>query len=124
MKNIYILFTILILLSSCRNQEKKELILGDWKFLSSTNLRTNKIIKKFDKTDPLFAIINKDLIILTDKKEKAKADKFPWKIVGDSLKILLENKDTLSIYLKEINHEKMILDFYFLGKTRIILEKQ
>jgi len=112
---------------SCTTKEKKELIIGEWKFQSSINLRTNKTIKKATRNDPSYAIINKDIVILTDKKNENENenenDKFHWQMKGDSIILISELNDTLKIYLKEINERKMVVDYYFLGKTRSIFEK-
>ena len=125
MKINYILTAILFLSlnMSCTTKEKKELIIGEWKFQSSINLRTNKTIKKATRNDPFYAIINKDIVILTDKKNKNENGKYHWQMKGDSIILISELNDTLNIYLKEINERKMVVDYYFLGKTRSIFEK-
>lgn len=113
----------LVLIAGCSSKSKDELLLGEWKLYSSMDLKTNTIEKAQDD-EPMYAIINKDAIILTDKKDMARNEKYRWHLIKDSLIVLFEDKDTLSIvYLKELNEKKLVVDYEWLGKTRLIFER-
>lgn len=112
----------LVLIASCSSKSKDNLLLGEWKLHSSKDLETNTIEKAQDD-EPMYAIINKDAIILTDKKDMARNEEFQWNLKQDSLIVIFEDKDTLSIYLKELNKKRLVVDFNFLKETRLIFER-
>lgn len=110
----------LVLITGC-SSKSKELLPGEWKLHSSIDLETNTIDKAEDDK-PIYAILNKDSIILTDKKDMEENKEFRWHLKQDSL-IVISDGDSLSVYLKELNEKKLIVDYDWFGVTRLIFEK-
>jgi len=124
-KIILLLITIfLVLITCCSSKSKDKLLLGEWRLHSIIDLEKNTVEKAQDD-EPMYAIINKDYIILTDKKDTKGNEEYRWHLIKDSLMVFWGNKDkdTLSVYLKELNEKKLVVDFNFLGETRLIFEK-
>lgn len=120
-----LVITFLILaIVSCKETTTKEMLLGEWKFHSSIDLKTNKTIKKGEENKPLYALINKDFIILTTKKNNEKDEKYTWKLKADTLELIKStSKDTFLIYLKFINEERLEIEMDFFGKLCVKFEK-
>ena len=120
-----LVITFLILaIVSCKEKTTKEMLLGEWKFHSSIDLKTNKTIKKGEENKPLYALINKDFIILTTKKNNEKDEKYRWKLKADTLELIKStSKDTFLIYLKFINEERLEIEMDFFGKLSVKFEK-
>ncbi len=117
-----ILFVLLF--TGCNTKGEKELIIGEWEFKSSINLRTNKTIKKAKRNDPFYAIINKKFIVLTDKKNNN--DKFHWKMKNSIIEMNLSNNEIMKFHIKELTEKKMVVEFnspFTAGKLRIIFGK-
>jgi hypothetical protein len=122
--NSFIVAIFILVITGCKDKTKNELLQGEWKFHSSIDLKTNKTIKKAEKNEPLFALINKDFIILTSKNDKERVEKYQWKMIDDSLQLIKSTtKDTFLIYLKLVNEERLEVDMNFLGKTRLVFKK-
>ena len=118
------LLPILLLLVSCAKKSTQEMLLGEWKFHSSIDLKTNKTIKKGEENKPLYALINKDFIILTTKNNNEKDEKYRWKLKSDTLELIKStSKDTFLIYLKFINEERLEIEMDFFGKLCVKFEK-
>lgn len=120
-----LVITFLILaIVSCKEKTTKEMLLGEWKFHSSIDLKTNKTIKKGEENKPLYALINKDFIILTTKKNNEKDEKYTWKLKADTIELIKStSKDTFLIYLKFINEERLEIEMDFFGKLCVKFEK-
>ncbi|MFN2372343.1 MAG: lipocalin family protein [Cyclonatronaceae bacterium] len=119
-KMTLLMFTIpLFLMASCSSKSKNEMLLGEWKLQSEIDLETHTIN---NDVEPMYAIINKDYIILTDKKDMERNEEYRWNLKHDSLIVILDGDSTF-IYLKELNEKKLVVDYDFFGKTRLIFEK-
>lgn len=117
---IQLLFITFFVVHGCSQNSKSQLILGEWEFVASYNLEKNKVIKKAKAEGPLFAIVKRELIELTDKENLEKKEIYYWKIRGDSLYVTKRNKkNTLPIFLKELDKNKLLVDLNFLGGTRV-----
>lgn len=126
MKNInsFIVVILILLISSCNSKTKNEMLQGEWKFHSSIDVKTNKTVKKAEKKKPLFAVITKNAIILTDKNDKTMDEKYFWKLKDDSLLLVKSRRiDTIYIYLKLVNEKRLEVEMDFLGKTRLVFKK-
>lgn len=122
--NLLKLIPIVLLLVACAKKSTKEMLLGEWKFHSSIDLKTNKTIKKGEENKPLYALINKDFIILTTKNNNEKDEKYRWKLKADTLELIKStSKDTFLIYLKFINEERLEIEMDFFGKLSVKFEK-
>lgn len=119
-KMTLLMFAIpLFLIASCSSKSKYEMLLGEWKLQSEIDLETHTIN---NDVESMYAIINKDYIILTDKKDMERNEEYRWNLKQDSLIVILDGDSTF-IYLKELNEKKLVVDYDFFGKTRLIFEK-
>lgn len=119
-KMTLLMFAIpLFLIASCSSKSKYEMLLGEWKLQSEIDLETHTIN---NDVESMYAIINKDFIILTDKKDMERNEEYRWNLKQDSLIVILDGDSTF-IYLKELNEKKLVVDYDFFGKTRLIFEK-
>ena len=116
---LFMFVIFLFLIASCSTKSKYEMLLGEWKLQSGIDLETHTINTDIES---MYAIINKDYIILTDKKDMERNEEYRWNLKQDSLIVILDG-DSLFIYLKELNEKKMVVDYDLFGKTRLIFEK-
>lgn len=119
-----LMIIIVPLLVGCVRKTKSELLQGEWKFVASYDLITNKELDKFNSEDPIFVIIDSNSINIKHKLNQKKNDKYFWHMKQDSLYVTTLNKmNTFPIFLKTLNEEKLVLELYAIGETKIELER-
>lgn len=123
MKNILkilLVISIGILIKGCNTKSNIELIQGEWKFKASYDVNSDNALEQAKPEDPMFAIITSEKITLTSKSKSMNDEIYFWKIKGDSLYVTTDNKkNTYPIYLKVLTEEKLEVELYILGKTRL-----
>ena len=109
---IFILLTFIIL--SCKQNHKKDDLLGIWDVVSSTDIETGEVelsVKEYVefKSDSVYLISD----FGSDKV-------FAWRIEGDSIFL---DEDS-SGYIKELTANNLTVEYDFFGKTQLVLNKR
>ena len=122
MKNIYILF-ITFSLISCSKKSKKELILGDWKLVSITELKTMKTKTPNGKDDRFDVSFNKDSIFIANKNEKP--ENYGWSMTGDTLNLTSSESPVALIFLRNLNEKSLEVEVHalFLDSIKMVFER-
>lgn len=113
----FLFFAFLVV--GCKSKSKEELIQGEWKFVGSYDVDSNKLIKGPELDDPIVLIKNETITIKFNSKSK-KDDTYYWKIKQDSLFVTTKNnKNTFPFFLRTLNDEKLEVEISaFHGNTR------
>jgi hypothetical protein len=113
MKNLIFILLAFILIACNKNLKKKDTIIGTWEVVSIIDIETGEV--ELQESDNLaFVEVKSDTIYLSSDKA------FAWRIEGDS--IFLDEFG--SVYIKELSKNRIIVEYNFLGKTRLILKKK
>lgn len=104
MKNLHFV-VIAFLVLSCNKLSKNELIVGDWKLISMTDLRTLEISKP-TSNDPVTTVsIDNDSIFVKIKNQKY--DTYEWSLEKDTLRLISSSNSVIQLYLKTINTDML-----------------
>ncbi len=122
MKKYYIVL-ISFLIIGCNTTPKSELILGNWKLVSMTDLKTMEIETSEGKEESINVSITSDSIAIGTENEKD--DTYGWSILGDSLNLTSDRDTVAHIYLKTLNKEilEVELTVFFQDSTRMVFER-
>lgn len=125
MRNALMVFVVLFsinLIEGCQAKSKKDLFQGEWQFVATYDLDSGKKIVREKSEDSIFAVIKPTTVTLTNKSNPEQDEVLFWEIKGDTL-YLKKDKELYSFLLNVLNEDKLEVDYYFIGHTRLELTR-
>lgn len=115
---------LLVGLTSCGEKSKKEMILGEWKWVSTTELKTQQITKATDN-EKIFAIVTQDSLLIREKKARtSNNERYAYQFIqGDSLKLSSNGKYMVTAAIKTLDKNNLELELDIFGPARMKFEK-
>ncbi len=101
----------------CTQNHKKKALLGNWYFVSSTDMETGAVeLPEQDNVE--FVRFGPDSLYLMSQSDTI--NYFAWRIKGDS--ILLNEFG--AVYIKALTKDQLIVEYDFFGMMRLELTKR
>jgi hypothetical protein len=116
---IFILLACIIL--SCNQNHKKDDLLGIWDVVSLTDIETGEV-ELLENVTKEFVEFKSDSLYLISDFEVDKV--FAWRIEGDSIFLDEDGSVYISGYIKELTANNLTVEYDFLGKTQLVLNKR